>query len=391
MMKKLMSILLVLSCFLHCSSSADDHIFLTGEFTGTLEGKNISLDVCESEGKMQILSSLIPDMMVKADTNPVNGLFSVHYLSLARPDYIYDISSMVYPEIRKWFSERKPNVREGLFSGDLFTQATHEKQWDLNPTDMFSFLSVLRSFAVQKAETGEDKARMISFLLDNSEKMLTACTDHQLHFRMKSYDEWSYIVFETCCDDRIVFSVSADFSTDNEIRFLLHETEEAKHYYHLLHIKKHQQQTEVFDALYSNGISTFHGLETSEPLISGQCNWKPDENNFGASFELKTHFQKISEPIIVSGNIKYTDSEVNLSAAAYISGYENESFKIRMTADETGLTEQKHINTQLDLNVPAQLNEIKREVFANAAVWMADIIPVIPSSYQKIVYSILFQ
>ena len=391
MKKRLICLLVTLCCFVCSFAAAENHILLEGRFLGLLDGNTVSAEAYEADGKTRIVSSLVPDHVVTADTASEKWTRLIDLLRYLRPDYLSDAADFLHEEICAWFSDRNAETRTGLFAGDLFTEAKTEKQWDVHTADLLTALRFIRRKAESSQETGTNRNPLILKLIDYACAVAEEFSDGPLSFRLKSYDEGKYLVFEVSGKGGILLTVSADYSAGTEKRFLICHAENGKTYYQLFRLSGSGQQTDLNSALYSSSVPSFYSAADGKPVLSEQFIWKTAENGNSASFEITIDSGIAEESLIIRGTAEYAEEKDSVDADVYFKGSELEGMKVRIEWDGQTIPEETAKQKELDLRQPEQANEIQRILMANMAILAAGVIPSLPVSYQKMINTLLFK
>lgn len=384
-MKKLFCILMVIICFTAASASAGRHIAIQGSFSSSPEIGPFFLGLYEQDGIQTIISTLFPLYALvldqsedQVDMDLISLLFSI------QADTLSSVDKEFGNILKDWLKQQDSSSRTGVFSGDLFMNATTVKNCSFRLSDIRQYLSEHYKLPF----SNNINADAFSVLISSACSMLQAaaeCGDPFL--RVGIYDGGKYYTILIDKEENTMMSFSLDLSSSPEKRILAVSREDGVYCHRLIRYTPGTDRC-TLDYMIWTGVSSVFPGENTAPDCSLYTEIMKEDNatGFAACFSART-LEKQSE--IAGSIISAPDGAREITAAIRIAGYENETLLIRAVLDQavpdlTGLTEM-HVqneteNAMLRLSVYSEELRIASEMFSK-----------LPVDYQQMLWALIFE
>ena len=380
----------VLAAFLllGCSAGlADRHLGVVCEYTGETETGSWSADFYEQEDMIYCLSTMLPDIIVTQKKNDLS-LSDFGFLFSVNPSQIQQIRQMSRDFFRLWMQQQTVQKKSGFYTGDLFDCAETMETCTFQLNDFIRFAKeyLLRQSAINTTRTGRYfrdvlnvGCRLIESFVSGTNPVVT----------FKSYDEGKYISIVFSANTGDLLTVSADYSTDPESRYVLRYKEASRYYFRNLSILSTEEEYTLSSELYSSSNPDYHSAVLLIPLFRDALTIR-DSQDSGRDYTFELASDKTVSPFVISGNIKdYDDQCTRASLTAFIREHEQEGFRISVAWDKE---EMKNFTGMriLDRSYPAEMAEINQVFLTQITVLLAEIMPNLPPAYQTLLTALIF-
>lgn len=388
-MKKIFCLLLTLILMAGAAASAEKHLGIQAVFSGTLEGRTLSFDLYEQEGKTYTVSDLLSGSAVETD-RAVSGIGPdlIFTLPFVTPDAMEKTAVKAEKLIISWIAQLPSETKTGMYAGDLFENAGTVS---VSSSSLSELTATLESSAAEWKD-GTEAGNLLNglFTLVRA-KIQKLCPGTDPKIRIESYNGGRWIVMEISDGQDVFATVTTDRSGGKTQRMLISWRDSGTYYFRDISMEFSDVRGSVYTEMRSGAGSSYHAVSSGRPLFTEIYTISKDEQqNTAIAFTFES--DALKKPLNVTGTAaRSTDDTAELILTAQIEGVEKEQLSVSLKLDAqqnsaiTGDTRILHPEN-------AQENaEISLTAFSQLMYLAAELIPALPDEYQTLIRKFLYQ
>ena len=380
-MKRISCFIVAVVCMICISVSfADNHTEIQGVFTGELEGKSLSIDLYNQGDETFIVSTLFPDLAIALDRSAV---FSDIFFFLSSRT-VTDSCQACTELIHSWLSQQSASSVNGIFSGVLFDSASSAVSCSFPLSKLLSYIQQPESIF-----QSPDQKHFYSLL-----QMLSSCLTwlqsaaggSDLQVDCKTYDKGRYETFLIHNNDQTFMTFSIEHISDTESRMIVGYKNAGKRYSADFDYCIEQNGISITSTLWSGFIFPVYSKGSNKPLCQETLilNQKSDNKT---DFDYSFYSDCLSSPLLIKGrSVLMTDETAEIQADISIGDYEDAAFSIIANVEALNRNVDFSDKQIKHLQNNSEKAEIDLEIFSALTFLAADLYPVLPVSYQNVLF-----
>ena len=374
-MRKVFCLLIILVILNPASVCADQHMEVSCTVRGLSNDRDETADLYEQEGKIIAVSTLFPEYAVEIKKETTDGLSFFHTLCSLTPDMFGENKKTFERLIRSWIEQHLSDPVYGIYSGELFNEASVIQHAQFPLSKMAEYL---RNSTIEGIPSGNCIISLIS------EYIRLFFGEKELLLSLRCYDNWRYISVNISENDNVIMTISADLAAEEE-HYLIGYREEGNNVFRRITISEAEKNVTIISSYWSGKESSYLNVSHQNPLFTE----KFVLSNWLKIYELDA--DSLSEPLIISGiSSAEEDGQANMDIQVSINKHEQELISISINFEplirEVSFSDKKSI-------LPSDEKEytlFSLAVAANIQELVAEIIPSIPIDYQRMLLTLLY-
>ena len=385
--KAICIILLIIFSIILLTAEAEKHLEITCEFSESIGNKTLSIDLFEQKEETVIVSSLFPEFaaIISQQENdlPLN-LWKPFLLFLPeRNNEEYKITETLF---KNWLDENQNLYTNGIFSGELFDDASKMRSCDFTLGSLADFI---RSVPGRENEPVNETGLVFYLLKQAGKEVQNISEDYEISIKTKTYDEGHYFTIIFSCKNQTLMTISVDASEEQKRHMVICYRFNGWYYYrdikysydnHLLNITCELYKS---DNTYRNTVKMYHPLYRDYFKIQQR-----DENNI--NIEALMESNKLNDALYISAEIVRDRNQDNAFHAT-VSLKNQPEKKITINSYIETYVRKTSFNDKKARHISEENEraEIQLSVYSEAAKLIADIFPMLPSDYQNLIINLL--
>ena len=388
-MKKIFCLLITMIMMAGTAASAERHLDIHAVFSGTLEGRTLSFDLYEQEGKIHTVTDLLSGCAVETDPG-VSGIGPdlIFTLPFIRPAALEKAAEIADELIVSWIAQLPSDTKTGMYAGDLFENAGTVS---LSSSSLSELKDMLESYAAEwknGTETGDLLNGLFTFACAKIQQL---CPGTDPKIRIESYNGGRWIVLEISDGQDVFATVTSDRSGGKTDRLLISWRDSGIYYFRDISMEFSDVRSSIYTELRSGSGSSYHAVSSGRPLFTEiytlSANGQKD-TEFAFTFESDA----LKRPLNVTGTtVHAADDTAELNLTAQLEGVEKEQLSVSLkldTAENGAITG----DTRILHSENAQENaEISLTAASQLMYLAAELTPALPDEYQTLIRKFLFQ
>lgn len=386
-MKRIICILIILINCVCSTAISETHIGIQGTVVSGKNNKTVLFDLFrDNDRTVAMTSSLTSDYVIRdSDELLQNAYSTVNMIFDITPESIALLTARLHGIYRDWLETRYMERSEGIYTGPLFGKATSVCVTEYMLSDITQFM---KNQYIPSTEHGNEKQSNTVSCDMLLERFI--CWAESLYeeynplVRMKSYDSNRYITFDLLKQDQVILTLSVDNTVENEKRILITQKENNLYYFRDIYAQYDRSRLVVTTRLYCSKGSIFENVSKEDLLICEQ--FTLTESNQKSSISYDCVNKKEEKILSLTGDVTF--DQVNISI--FIQGSESENIIITASRDTQipGITSDTVKGT--DAYHEADSDEYSIAFMSGLSFFLAEAVPMLPVSGQKIIYQMLF-
>lgn len=286
----------------------------------------------------------------------------------------FDLSKIA-PFLTGMIQNLNPETAEGVFSGDLFDNASSvmKGRFILN-----SLMNIL---------TGEDENKLLpgSAVTEIASELFSISDLSNIEIQYNLYDEGNYLILNGLENDQTFFTISFNFTDPSAVKALLGYADEGANYYWKSEVSILSEN----DLNYSSVLIAdpqkkgYRSIMQNKPILTENWNVKLSESRKILSFTGEILPANDKKPVDVSGSVSLEDQPEMLAEIRF-RDWEEAYLTISVKSDKSSMnTEGLKIFNMNSLTDDTETEAFKNEIVENAVPLFMKIMLVLPDEYRK--------
>ena len=386
-MKKFFCLLFSMILMICSCAHADQHMEIQCVFTGSMEGRTVSFDFYEQDESFTALSNLFPEFALVM--KPAGGHFSLSDLSLfmVGPEVYFQAIDLADTMLCSWLDLQECDTVTGVFCGDIMDRANEMCSCRFSLDDMETYFQRCTDTIQSDQDTVMIAAAILSFCCSAARRFIP---ENRQFICLKAFDKRDYLLLGIGEQDDLMLSISVDRTAVSDKHLLISWHEDGQYCFLDIRFRTKNDSFIVESSFCTGEKASFRNMINnslfSESIII------TNGTDHKQHFEYMFQSAGLAEPFIISGIYEKTgDISCMINASAQISGIEDEKVMISASLD------QLHRNVSFSDKITVHESDEKESAgFMISAVsgitlLAAEILPVLPSDYQKLILNFLYK
>lgn len=388
-MKKIICILIIIISCICSTAVGDTHIGIQGTVLSenTDNHKSVLFDIFRyDEGTILTTSSLTPDHVIRNSDEYQNLYHSINMLFGLTPEKIALFTEKFDEIYREWLNTRYTVLSEGVYTGTLFGKASTVCVAEYMLSDLTQFIKNHYSDDAESGYRIQSTAESCNMLMDCFTCFAESLSaEYNPLVRMKSYDEGRYITYELLQQDQVILIMSLDYSKENAKRILITHKENNRYYFRDVYVRYDRGAFDLLNRLYGGNSPFYENLFQEDLIICEHFSLVPGD--LGCSFTYDCENDKADKIVSAAGSI----SSEKMEAGIFLQNSKSENIILSASKDDVHMTENTSDTSKvLDNNNVSDNNEYRIAFMSGLSFFLAEAVPMLPVSSQKLLYLMLF-
>ena len=374
MLKKIFSVLLVMTLMTGCAAAGDYHLDLQFVVHQGNEDTAVTAEAILRGHEIQFISGLFPSYILALEYNNAELMQKI-----ASPAEPFDFFAM--PSFRKILSAFSTAVQaetvNGLFTGDLFDEAHTMTSGTFSPEEFFD--RIIKT-ADPGYVSGSDEQQ------GAGEGILSGTGLQQLSdimIRYSIYDQGDYLTLNGVLGDKTVFTLSCDLTEQNSVKYVLGYPDNGKNYYSISEFKVvSDREISISSAMISDRNKLgYRTVMNNSPVLKENWTLRLSQDRKEISFNGEIIPGNGKKPAEITGSIS-TENRPTLLARIGFRDWTESWFTLAVTLDNTQLNTESLKVVSLNSADENQSQEFAGEVVRNATAFLARLMQALPEEYR---------
>ena len=382
-MKKIFCIIAALTFLITFSASADEHIEVSGTFTGSLEGNVISFDLYEQDNQTVVVSSLFPEIAVYMDQE----IYEPDLLFLMTPDSIRSAELILGQTLDSWIETQTLHSEEGVFAGSLFDESSIEMHTSFTVSDFITF------FQTASTDINSDDLfthAIFRSIISGLNRILSIAEDPDLLVHYRRYENGIFETLSFISRNSTILTISIDHAQKDSKKILFEYNSQSRYYFREYIYNYLSEKVNLSCAFYSSSSSVYSKVKNQAPAFKETFElFNGTDNTSGFQYSLESN--SLSSPLLITGDIiQYMIGSAEIRADLHIQDYEDEQMKIIAFQEKMNRTVAFSDKTPMHLQNEKDRAEVTEAVMSGITNTAAKLIYTLPVPYQNLLISLFF-
>ena len=385
-MKRIICILIILINCVCSTAISETHIGIQGTVVSGKNNKTVLFDLFwDNDRTIAMTSSLTSDYVIRDSDELQNAYSIVNMIFDITPESIALLTARLHGIYRDWLETRYTERSEGIYTGPLFGKATSVCVTEYMLSDITQFMKNQYLPSVEYENKKQSNTEYCDMLLEcficGAERLSAA---YNPLVRMKSYDSDRYIIFDLMKQDQVILTLSVDNTVENEKRVLITQKENNLYFFRDIYAQYDRSKCVLSTKLYCDKGSFYENVSQDDFLICEHFTLTESGQQRSISYDCEN--KKEEKILSVTGGVTF--DQVNISI--FIQDSESENIIITASRDTQtpGIT--SDTVKEPDAYHEADSNEYSIAFMSGLSLFLAEAVPMLPVSGQKIIYQMLF-
>ena len=381
-MKKIICILVIAVLMAGSAAYADQHLEMICCFSGATEKTNVSYDLYEQEEQIIAVSTLFPDYAAVIPKGEGCSLSSVNSFLSLTPEMMIDLQNTADSMIITYLESRLSVPENGVYAGELFTDANTRRTAEFPLSDLTGFL--------QEDTYNHVSGGSASLLSILAGVIGDSLKQREIILSVQSFNQEQFLSCSITEQNQVIMTVSIDRSQRNERRILIGYREDGLYCYRDVDIKNEQNHIDVRSAFRTGSASSYQRAAEEEPLFTEET-ILTGEKDEPIAFQYMLSSGVLSSPMYISGTFAGQENQASLNATVRINGPEKEeSISVSLILEPLSRPVSVSDKKTIDMTDEKENAIIPLTAASNAALLAAEILPAFPENYQKLIMKLIY-
>ena len=381
-MKKLFYIITAIIILAAFNARADEHIGIQGTFTGTQEGLQFTYDLYEKDGDIITVSTLFPELAVHTD----HQLPDADILFRITPQNIQHAEKLMKQAVDFLLAQKPGREINGIYAGEMFDYASSGIMISFRLSDLTMYLQSCEKDLYEEDMLSRKIIRTVLLLLSEICEV-TGEQDPDIDFRRFENGKYDTAIVRN--HDGILLTVSADHTDPGMEKLLICYKAGGRYYFQEMSIVSDQMQAIISSALRNDTESVYRNAISKQPLFKESFIVSSESADI-AEFQYVLESSALSDPLDISGKIsEYPNGTAEIQADVSIRNHETDTLQINAWREGIYGKVQFSDKTEKHLQDDTDKAEYSLAFFTGITGLAAEILPMLPLSYQNMIVSLL--